>query len=80
MFIEKSWKVDDICTIKMSSGEELIAKIVAADDSTITLSKPLSVQLSVDPQSNRMGLQLVPGFVLTIGVDKSWYKLKSHPI
>jgi hypothetical protein len=69
MLIEKSWKVDDICTVKMSSGEEIITKIVAADDSSITMSKPLSVQISQDPQTGRVGLQMVPGFALTVGLD-----------
>ena len=69
MLIETTWKVDDICTVKMVSGEEIIAKIVAADDASITMSKPLSVQLSMDPQSGRMGMQLLPGFVLTVNVD-----------
>jgi len=69
MLLEKTWKVDDICTVKMVSGEEIITKIVAADDSSITMSKPLSVQLSMDPQSGRMGMQLLPGFVLTVSID-----------
>lgn len=69
MLIEKSWKVDDVCTVKMVSGEEIITKITAADESSITMSKPLSVQLSMDPQSGRMGMQLLPGFVLTVNVD-----------
>jgi hypothetical protein len=69
MLLEKTWKVDDICTVKMVSGEEIITKIVAADDASITMSKPLSVQLSMDPQSGRMGMQLLPGFVLTVNVD-----------
>jgi hypothetical protein len=69
MLLEKSWKVDDICTIKMSSGEEVIAKIVAADADSITVSKPLSVQISMDPSTQRMGLQMVPGFALTVSID-----------
>jgi len=69
MLIEKQWRVDDICTVKMGSGEEIITKIVAADDTSITVSKPLSVQLGQDPQTNRVGLTLVPGFALTTGVD-----------
>ena len=68
MLIEKSWKIDDICTVKMSSGEELITKIVAADDTSITMSRPLSVQISQDSQG-RVGLQMVPGFALTVGID-----------
>ena len=68
MLIEKSWKIDDICTVKMSSGEEIITKIVAADDTSITMSKPLSVQISQDAQG-RVGLQMVPGFALTVGID-----------
>jgi len=69
MLLEKTWKVDDICTVKMVSGEEIITKIVAADDASIAMSKPLSAQLSMDPQSGRMGMQLLPGFVLTVNVD-----------
>jgi len=78
MLIEKSWKVDDICTVKMTSGEEIITKITAADENTITMNKPLSVQISVDPNTGRMGMQLMPGFALTVTVDAKLKVSLSH--
>ena len=69
MLLEKTWKNGDICTIKMSSGEEIVAKITDSNDKSITIHKPLMVQISVDPQTSRVGLQMVPGFVITANQD-----------
>jgi len=69
MLLEKAWKNGDICSIKMSSGEEIVAKITDSNDKSITIHKPLVVQISVDPQTNRVGLQMLPGFVITGNQD-----------
>jgi hypothetical protein len=46
--------INEVYSIKISNGDELVAKVVANDDNTITLSSPLTVLPS--PQ----GIQLMP--------------------
>jgi hypothetical protein len=47
MLIQKSdYETDDIVTIKLMSGEEVIGKYVKSDDISITLDKPLMLAMS----------------------------------
>jgi len=69
VLLEKTWKIDDVCTIKMSTGEEVIAKITASNDSSITISKPLVLQVGVDPSTNQPVLQMLPSFLFSAQRD-----------
>jgi hypothetical protein len=50
-----NWKIDEIYTLKLNSGEELVAKVVAVSDTYLTITEPVSIGPS--PQG---GLGLVP--------------------
>lgn len=62
MLIEKRPETNDIVTIKMSNGDELIGKLKSFDEQTLGINKPLAVVMG--PQ----GFGLVP-FILTIDPD-----------
>ena len=79
MLLEKSWKIDDICTLQLARGEELVAKIVDSDDTMVAIVKPLVVNISVDPQTNRVGIQMIPGFIITANPDAK-LRLSLHSI
>lgn len=61
MFIEKQnlVAINDIVTIKLMSGEELIGRLVDQNQDTVTLAKPVTVNLQPVSQ-NQMGLSLMP--------------------
>jgi len=46
MLIEPAYKVGDVITIKLTSGEELVGKFEADDDKTIKVNKPLTLVAS----------------------------------
>jgi hypothetical protein len=48
----KNIELNEVYTLKLSSGEEVISKVIAIDNDTITLSEPLSVA----PGPQGMGL------------------------
>lgn len=54
MLIETPYKVGDTVSIKLSSGEELVARLEAETDKAYTLSKPLMLTM------NQQGLGLAP--------------------
>lgn len=60
----KNLEIGEVYTFKLSSGEELIAKVVAEGSNTIVLSNPLSV--APGPQ----GMGLVPS-MFTAEQDKN---------
>ena len=48
-------ELDQVYTIKIANGDELVAKITAEDDTTYTVTKPLTVVPS------REGIQMIMG-------------------
>jgi hypothetical protein len=50
-----NWKIDEIYTFKLNSGEEIVAKLVGTDENYVQLTEPVSIGPS--PQG---GLGLVP--------------------
>lgn len=54
---------DEVYTFKLSTGEELVAKIVKIDDGIVVIKNPVST--GVTPQ----GLQMMPS-LLTADMDK----------
>lgn len=69
MLIEKSVEVNDIVTFKLVTAEEIVAKITAMDTNTVTISKPLIVNVSIDERTGRPGLQMLPFFLLGANPD-----------
>jgi hypothetical protein len=57
-------ELDQVYTIKIANGDELVAKIVAQDDNTYTVFKPLTVMPS------REGIQMIMG-LFTANPDKN---------
>jgi hypothetical protein len=49
-----SFKTNEIYTIKVLSGEELITKVLEEDATTLTVSEPLSIA------PNQQGMGLIP--------------------
>jgi hypothetical protein len=64
MLLEKSYKIDDVCTMKMVTGEEVIAKIADIKGDTLTITKPLVLQIGVD-NNNQPVLQMLPSFMFS---------------
>ena len=72
MLIEKTYKINDIVTIKLKSGEELVGKLEAEDDKDIKVHMPLTLVAS----EKGIGLQQ---FLFTADITKS-YTIKHEAI
>lgn len=64
---EKQPGQNDIVSIKLANGDELLAKIVAVSDKIVSITKPLMMMLGQDARGNP-GIQLIPFWML--GADK----------
>ena len=62
MLIETPYKVGDTVSIKLTSGEEVVARLEKEDNDSLVLNKPLMVT------ATQQGLGLAP-FMFTIGPD-----------
>lgn len=64
MLIEKPIQTNDVVTIKLITGEEIIGRLVSDNSDTITVQKVLVVTLGMDPSTNRPAIQMMPYFTL----------------
>jgi hypothetical protein len=60
----------DIVTFKLVTTEEIIAKVVSLNDTTVTIEKPLLLQLSMDQASGQPSVQMLPFWVLSAETPK----------
>jgi hypothetical protein len=75
MLIEKKTiGPNDTASFRLTTGEEIIAKVVALDDASITVSKPIVVQMQmVSP--NQAGLGFAP-FMSTADEDTTRFRFE----
>ena len=73
MLIEKPYEVNDVVSIKLSSGEEIVGKLVEEGPEVVTISKPL--MLAHTPQ----GMGLAP-YMMTVDPEKTQLKFKERNI
>ena len=62
MIIEAPYKANDAITLKITGGDEVVARFVQEDNDTITIQKPLALVAS------QQGMALAP-FAFTIDLD-----------
>lgn len=72
MIIEAPYTVGDVVSIKLSSGEEMIARLAAEDDKHVTVTKPLMLM------ATEQGMGFAP-YMFTVSPE-SKIKLKINSI
>lgn len=70
MIIETPYKTGDTITIKTTAGEELVARMIEEDNSTVTVKKPMALLAS------QQGVGLGP-WTITINPEAS-IKINKH--
>ena len=72
MIIESPYKQNDTITLKTTGGEEIVARFVEEDTSSITVNKPMAIM------ATGQGIGLGP-FAFTINPD-SKVKINKHSL
>jgi len=65
MLLETPYKEQDIVSIKLSTGDEIVGKLLSEDDKQIVLSKPLALT------ATQQGMGLVP-FMFTVDQESKF--------
>lgn len=79
MFIEKSdISANDIVSVKLSNGDEIIAKVLDTNAMTLTVVKPFLMQL-VQDRSGQPAITMAPFWILG-GGDDSKFKISTAHI
>lgn len=80
MLIEKKFKQGDVVSLKLISNEELVAKFVDEITDSVTITKPLLLNISIDERSGKPGLQMFPFFLLGADTDEKITLSRNHII
>jgi len=80
MLIVKNLSPGDVISVKLVSNDELVAKFVEETADTLTITKPLLLNISIDERSGKPGLQMLPFFMLGADTDDKITLKKNHII
>lgn len=80
MLVENNVARDDVVALKLITGDELIAKLADQSDGEIVITRPLALQIGVDPKTNQLGLQMIPAFMLAASMDSRFTISRSHVV
>ena len=80
MLIDKPITENDIVSIKLSNGDEIIAKLSEITESKITITKPLLMVLSQDPRTGQPGVQMAPFWMMGSDPSSKYAINRSHVI
>lgn len=69
MLIEQTWRDGDICSIKLINGDEIVARIVNHDASSVTVKQPLVLSVIVEPTTQQPQLQMMPTLLISAKRD-----------
>lgn len=78
MLLPKQITIGDIITIKLTTNEEIIAKLHAIGNDTISISKPMIVSIGMDERTGQVGIQMSPYFMLCSNPDANLVIKNSH--
>ena len=80
MLIQPTTGVNDVSSIKLSNGDEIIAKITDITDQTVTVIRPLLMVLSQDPRTGQPGVQMAPFWIMGGDKDSKYPINRNHII
>jgi hypothetical protein len=73
MLIETPYKVNDVVSLKLSSGEEIVGKLIEETSDTVTIAKPLMLA------QTQQGMGLAP-YMFTVDPEKAQLKFNERNI
>jgi hypothetical protein len=80
MLQEQAWRLGDICSIKLITGDEIVAKVVNHDSTSITIVHPMALSMNVDRDSQQPTLQMLPTLLISGRKDSKMKIALQHVI
>lgn len=78
MLIPKLIEPGKIVSIKMSNGDELIAKLTEISGTVVKISKPMLIMLAPDPATGHPGVQMAPFWMIGADPEQPFPVSHSH--
>jgi hypothetical protein len=80
MLIQKPLSPNDIITVKLITGDELVAKLVSFGQDTICITKPMLMTVGMDEYTGKVQIQMSPYFILSADQDSNFTIKTMHVI
>jgi len=80
MLLSKTITQGDIASLKLITGEEIIAKVTDINAESMTITKPMQISIGMDERTRQVGIQMVPYFLLCAESDAKLTIKNSHII
>jgi hypothetical protein len=75
---QKNVEVGTIATCKLQNGQEVVGKVSALDAMSLTLAKPLLLDLTMDQRTGQVSIGMTPGFLLGADWEQPVVINRSH--
>lgn len=69
MIVKKDFEIGTVVSLKLVSGEEVVGKIVAQDETIISLKQPYSMVMMTDPRNPGQGYVSFAPFM--VGIEQN---------
>lgn len=79
MLIEKPVSTNDVACLKLSNGDEMIARVAEINEQSVVVSKPMLMVLTQDPRSGQPGVNMLP-FWMVGGDRDTKYPVARHHV
>lgn len=80
MLLTKPPSPNDVIVVKVSNGDEIIAKMVDQSSTHLVISKPMLMILSQDPSTGQPGISMVPFWMVGGERDSNYPINLSHVV
>lgn len=80
MLLSKPLNQGDIVSLKLLTSEEIIAKVITSTQDSITVTKPMLINIGMDEHTRQVGIQMVPYFLLCAKAEAELVIKFSHII
>lgn len=74
----KTIEPNAIISCKLQSGQEIVGKVVTIDPTSVTLAKPLVVDITMDQRTGQVAIAMTPGFMLGVDWEQTVSINRSH--
>lgn len=78
MLIEKQPEANEIVTIKLLTQEEIVARVADIDSNTVTISKPVVLNVALNENTGKPSIQMLPFFLLGANIDSKITLRREH--
>jgi len=80
MLLPKTLAQGDVASLKLVTGDEILAKVTEVTADSMTIQRPMLISVGMDERTRQVGIQMVPYFLLCADYEAKLTIKNSHII